>query len=324
MRRVTVPLLLTAVAVACDRPADDRAAIGAAGAGVADSSFVHRFIVVAASVDSPVALVLETAVRPAGDELLRTARAWIGSGPGWERALSSEWSTPPVRGAARLLPGDGLRLLVDAGGALESLILDTVAPPLRIDLGPMIGAAAGLRRATLTIGQLRLEGTLLHSIVTHGLPDPRAAPSRTPDGEAGGSADARPSLALLMTDDGAYLALGAGRAEPGPGPGAIGTGVLAALSGAVLEPVTAVGASAAAAAGSNASDGTQDDDGGATRSWRVLRADGPVGALQPITRSWVAASGPANAPTLSGVRGTLRVAGRDVRVAGVIIGAIGQ
>lgn len=289
MHRFTILLALAALA-ACDAaPTLDRDASGDAGAAMPDSAYTHRFLVLTASVDSPVAVVVELGATPGRDRLLRTAHAWIGSGSGWERALSREWSGTPLEHPARLVPGGGVRLLIGDAGALEGLILQTVVPALRISVdGVPVEDAPGeevpvvLRPATLAFGNVDLSGALLHLTRARD-----ATPSGPPDTTAGA-----PSL-LLLSEDGDYLGVDGATGT------ATGIGKLAGLDGTLRVERAATPA-----------------------AWRVLRGTTAIGTLERIADGWSTTMRPGPDPPITGlhgVRGTLRVGGDELTVVGALI-----
>jgi len=71
--------------------------------------------------------------RPDSAKVARTARAYVLHGGAWESLYEADWEEPPIREPWRILPHEGLRVLVGLGDVLERIVLDE--PPVYAELG---------------------------------------------------------------------------------------------------------------------------------------------------------------------------------------------
>jgi hypothetical protein len=303
MRRI-ITLLALAALTACDAdPAPRDGSPGSSRWPAADSAFANRFLVLTASADSPVAALIELSAWPVRERLQRSGRGWLGSGAGWEVVFAREWRAPQVRYPGRVVPGGGIRVLIDDGGSVAALLLTNLAPALRLELGASLVPTdpdpegfepLPIRKATIRLGETSLNGAALQ------FRSATAATSRRRPGAPLGT------HALFMTATGDYLAVRQRRDEQAAivvaGPDGAEQPPLMPL---VLYPVG----------------GTDGDvlDEGSPAAWRVVSADSvESGRLEVISGGWARIDPSPETDLLQGVRGTIRLANEDRDVVGII------
>ncbi|HUH11653.1 MAG TPA: hypothetical protein VMK65_01030 [Longimicrobiales bacterium] len=150
------------------------------------------------------AVVLTAQVRPAADRALRGTHAWLRRGGEWTPLLQDQWEAAPLRQPWRILPHGTLRVLVEDGGELESLIFGRAADAPRLNQGPVSGEWTSGPQARV----LLREGELLAGAA--------AAPGLVLDVELGATAlPATPMGAALFLIDGDGTAVAALRLPEG-------------------------------------------------------------------------------------------------------------
>ncbi|MGY8776766.1 MAG: hypothetical protein ACKVIN_01455 [Longimicrobiales bacterium] len=81
----------------------------------------------------------------------REARGWLTRGGVWDGFLAERWTTPPTRTPARILPHEGLRLLVRDGGAIDGIVFEEGVRNLEIILGEVRTAWTGARGGSFEV-----------------------------------------------------------------------------------------------------------------------------------------------------------------------------
>jgi hypothetical protein len=103
------------------------------------------------------------------DAVDREARAWLARNGTWDAFYAEQWTTPPSRAPARLLPNENLRLLVQEGDVVDGIIFDDGARSLELALGDSRASWGGPRGETVDLldgaaylGEDRVDGVILH------------------------------------------------------------------------------------------------------------------------------------------------------------------
>ena len=81
----------------------------------------------------------------------REARGWLTRGGVWDGFLAERWTTPPTRAPSRILPHEGLRLLVRDGGAIDGIVFEEGVRNLEIILGEVRTAWTGARGGSFEV-----------------------------------------------------------------------------------------------------------------------------------------------------------------------------
>lgn len=110
--------------------------------------------------------VIESSSRPGRVD--RISRGWLVRSGAWEPFLRVQWSTPPTRAPWRILPREGLRIVVGEGDRLDRIFYEAGSRSLEIVLGEPVtqwtgsqGGAFQLNDGALLLGDRRLEGRVL-------------------------------------------------------------------------------------------------------------------------------------------------------------------
>lgn len=232
-------------------------------------------------------------------------RGWSGDSAGWRVLLADADTLPVPRAGWRVLPTGALRIVAGDGGRLRALTVRRGAARLRVEPdSTLVGwtGPTGQRERLLLGRRVGPDATAEGLVVERRRASPREAPL-----------PGRPSGFLLLTtpeDDGLLVLLQA-TSDPdatSPDSATVAYGRLDGTVGAWNRVRLVV------------SDAGND---GRARGWRLtvprvqlqgeLRATGaPSGAASALRRD------PAG-PVLQWVRGTLRLAGRSVTTAGVLV-----
>ena len=170
-----VTLVLAVLAVACgesdqEPPAQPSGAgASATGGGLDTPSFEQSFVFANISGDSVflVPWLVRTTSRP--DGLAREARGWLARGGTWDAFYAEEWTTPPSRAPARVLPHGDLQLLVQEGDIVDGIIFDDGSRSLELALGESQASWGGPRGETVELlngsaylAEERSDGVVLH------------------------------------------------------------------------------------------------------------------------------------------------------------------
>jgi len=102
------------------------------------------------------------------DTIMREARGWLARGGVWDAFYAERWGTPPTRAAARILPHEGLRLLVRDGDAIDGIVFEEGPRSLELILGQSASTWSGARGGTFQVltgaaylADRRMEGKVL-------------------------------------------------------------------------------------------------------------------------------------------------------------------
>lgn len=85
------------------------------------------------------------------DTVMREARAWLAHGGVWEPFFDERWWTPPSRTAGRILPHEGLRLLVRDGDAVDGIMFEEGPRSLELALGDVQASWTGARGGSFVV-----------------------------------------------------------------------------------------------------------------------------------------------------------------------------
>jgi hypothetical protein len=85
------------------------------------------------------------------DSVRREARGWLTRGGGWDRFLAERWTTPPTRIPSRILPHQGLRLLVRDGDAIDGIVFEEGMRNLEIILDEVRATWTGARGGSFEV-----------------------------------------------------------------------------------------------------------------------------------------------------------------------------
>lgn len=102
------------------------------------------------------------------DSVRRDAQGWIARGGVWDRFYAERWWTPPTRAPGRILPHEGLAVLVRDGGAIDGIVFEDPPRVLEIILGegrqPWTGARGGsfhVLTGSAYLSDQRIDGMVL-------------------------------------------------------------------------------------------------------------------------------------------------------------------
>jgi hypothetical protein len=103
------------------------------------------------------------------DWVVRSAWAWLARGGVWAPFYAEHWRTPPTREPSRILPHEGMRLLVRDGDGIDGLIFEEGQRALEIILGDVVASWTGpkggsyevLTGSAYLVDQ-RVDGVVLH------------------------------------------------------------------------------------------------------------------------------------------------------------------
>lgn len=110
--------------------------------------------------------LFRTRTRPGSVE--RRVRGWLARGGAWEAVYDRTWETPPSPAPWRILPHEGLRLVVGTGDAVETLLFREGPRALDLELGEVLmewtaGGEEAFRLVdgALWLGEERVPGMVL-------------------------------------------------------------------------------------------------------------------------------------------------------------------
>lgn len=102
------------------------------------------------------------------DSVRREAQGWIARGGVWDRFYAERWWTPPTRAPGRILPHEGLAVLVRDEGAIDGIVFEDPPRILEIILGegrqPWTGARGGsfhVLTGSAYLSDQRIDGMVL-------------------------------------------------------------------------------------------------------------------------------------------------------------------
>lgn len=85
------------------------------------------------------------------DSVRREARAWLTRGGVWDGFYSEQWWTPPTRTPSRIVPHDGMGLLVRDGDAIDGVLFEEEPRNLEIILDEVGAAWTGARGGSFEV-----------------------------------------------------------------------------------------------------------------------------------------------------------------------------
>jgi hypothetical protein len=182
---------------ASSSPVDEAAAPGA----VTPAEYTTSVTFLAIDPGPTPALVLHLANRAAADGLHRRYLGWLLERSGWQTVLDGDWLDGPTRAPWRVIPGDGLQLIVSDDGELNALVVSSDRSRYALEIGPRLDGWEDRRgaRHDIHFAQLGRRGQPTPGImVRHRLAVPR--PERS---ARFGGRDA----AILRASDGTLLVL---------------------------------------------------------------------------------------------------------------------
>lgn len=110
--------------------------------------------------------LFRTRTRPGSVE--RRVQGWLARGEAWEPVYDRSWETPPSPAPWRILPHQGLRLVVGMGDAVETLIFREGSRALDLEMGEVLmewteggDEAFRLVDGALWLGEERVPGLVL-------------------------------------------------------------------------------------------------------------------------------------------------------------------
>lgn len=102
------------------------------------------------------------------DSVRREAQGWLARGGLWDRFYAERWWTPPTRAPGRILPHEGLAVLVRADGVIDGVVFEDPPRSLEIILGegqqPWTGARGGsfhVLTGSAYLADQRIDGMVL-------------------------------------------------------------------------------------------------------------------------------------------------------------------
>ena len=176
LRRACVTILLAALLplVACGEP-DTAPPAGESGEAAppqpGDSVvgvYERNFVFAAFEGDSVfiVPWLIQATEMP--DSVMRRAEGWIARGGVWDRFYTERWWTPPTRAPGRVLPHEGMAVLVRDAGVIDGIVFEDPPRSLEIILGdgeqPWTGARGGsfqVLRGSAYLAEQRIDGLVL-------------------------------------------------------------------------------------------------------------------------------------------------------------------
>ena len=98
----------------------------------------------------------------------RDARIWLARGGTWDAFVQSSWETPPTRAPWRIIPHEGIRIIVAERDALSALLYRSAGRELEMWLGEAVagwssrpGELIQVREASTSLSENALAGTLV-------------------------------------------------------------------------------------------------------------------------------------------------------------------
>ena len=109
----------------------------------------------------------------------RETRVWLARNGEWEAFFQAEWQTPPTRAPWRVLPHEGVRLVVGSGDALDGLVyreggreLEVLLGNTRAEWSSQAGEAIRVQEASVVLGDRTSRGELLDIALAQRTSDP--------------------------------------------------------------------------------------------------------------------------------------------------------
>jgi hypothetical protein len=154
---VSMVALLVIAAGACG-PREEAVPDGTEGAGQpADSGnfpvrvYERNFVFASMEGDSVFIVPWMMQTVESTDSVRREAHGWLTRGGIWDGFFAERWATPPTRTASRILPHEGLRLLVRDGDAIDGIVFEEGMRNLEIILDEVSASWTGARGGSFEV-----------------------------------------------------------------------------------------------------------------------------------------------------------------------------
>ncbi len=136
-------------------------------AGFRDRVYERAFVFTTLRGDSSFLVPWLMSARMRQGAVERETRGLLVRGGTWDEFYSEKWETPPSRSPWRILPHDGLHLVVGMGDAVESLVFEDGRRSLELDLGDVLQEWTGPRDESFRIqeGAALLAGRRVDGVV---------------------------------------------------------------------------------------------------------------------------------------------------------------
>ena len=118
--------------------------------------------------ESPLVVAWSFSASTREEAVDRDARIWLARGGVWDAFFESSWETPPVRAPWRIIPREGIRIVVAERDALTALLYRSAGRELEMWLGEAVagwssrpGELVQVREASTILSENALAGTLV-------------------------------------------------------------------------------------------------------------------------------------------------------------------
>lgn len=118
--------------------------------------------------ESPLVVAWSFSASTREEAVDRDARIWLARGGVWDAFFQSSWETPPVREPWRIIPHEGIRIIVAERDALTALLYRSAGRELEMWLGETVagwssrpGELVQVREAATILSENALAGTLV-------------------------------------------------------------------------------------------------------------------------------------------------------------------
>lgn len=131
-------------------------------------TFERDLVLLGTTGDSIVAVSWLLSARTRAGGVDRSARGLVLRGTEWEAVFEDDWEDPPTRAPWRILPRNGMRVLVGRNDALERIVFDGGVRPMELALGETLtewsgprGGSYRLLEGSALVGDRSVDGALL-------------------------------------------------------------------------------------------------------------------------------------------------------------------
>ena len=118
--------------------------------------------------ENPLVVAWSFSADTGADAIDREARIWLARGGVWDAFFRSSWETPPVRAPWRIIPHEGIRIIVAERDALTALLYRSAGRELEMWLGDALagwssrpGELIQVRGASTVLSENAVAGTLV-------------------------------------------------------------------------------------------------------------------------------------------------------------------
>ena len=118
--------------------------------------------------ESPLVVAWSFSASTREEAVDRDARIWLARGGVWDAIFQSSWETPPVRAPWRIIPHEGIRIIVAERDALTALLYRSAGRELEMWLGEALagwssrpGELVQVKEASTVLSESTLAGTLV-------------------------------------------------------------------------------------------------------------------------------------------------------------------